>query len=101
MKEQTTMKKHARAVKNDLNILADDARALISATADATGDQISDARNRVAAALDGCREVYDQVLEKGIDGARAADRSLRRNPYEAVAIALGVGALIGFLLARK
>lgn len=95
------MKNQARAVKNDLTILADDARALISATADAAGDQISDARTRVAAALESGREIYGQVLEKGLEGARAADRTLRRNPYEAVAIALGVGALIGYLFGRK
>jgi len=101
MKEQTNMDKQKLAVNHDLSMLAEDARALMAATADLGGEKVKDARNRVAAALDGCREVYDQVRDRGIDGARAADRGLRDNPYIAVGIAVAAGAVIGFLLARK
>ena len=101
MKQYTNMNKQTLAITHDLNTLAEDARALMAATADVSGEKVADARNRVAAALDSCREVYGRVRDKGIDSAHAADRGVRANPYEAAGIALAVGALIGFLLGRK
>src|SRR3954464_6137633 len=91
MKDQTIMEKQRLAVTHDLSMLAEDARALMVATADLGGEKVKDARNRVAAALDGCREIYDQVRDRGIDGARAADRGLRDSPYIAVGITVAVG----------
>jgi ElaB/YqjD/DUF883 family membrane-anchored ribosome-binding protein len=45
--------------------------------------------------------MYGRVREKAVEGAKAADQTVRENPYQAIAIALGVGALIGFLAARR
>jgi len=95
------MDKQRLAVNHDLSMLAEDARALVAATADLGGEKVVEARKRVAAALESGKEVYGQVREKAIDGARAADQGVRNNPYKAIGIALGVGALIGFLLGRK
>ena len=99
MKEN--MDKQRLAVNHDLSMLAEDARELMAATADLGGEKVLEARKRVAAALESGKEVYGQVREKAIDGARAADQGVRNNPYKAIGIALGVGALIGFLLGRK
>jgi len=47
------------------------------------------------------KEIYSQVRDKAADGVRVADQAVRENPYQAIGIAVGVGALIGFLLARR
>lgn len=57
-------------IGQDLGRLAEDARALIAATAD-------------------------------IAGAKVTDAAIHRHPYQAIAIGVGVGALMGYLLARK
>lgn len=101
MKEQTNMNKQRIAVNHDLSMLAEDARALMAATADLGGEKVAEARKRVAAALESGKEVYGRVREKAIDRARAADQGLRANPYETIGVAFGVGALIGFLFGRK
>ena len=39
--------------------------------------------------------------ERAIAGAKATDQVIRENPYKALGIALGVGAIIGYLLRRR
>ena len=95
------MNKHTQADSNDMGTLAEDARALLSATVDVAGEKVAEARKRLAAALDKGKEMYGCVREKAAEGVKAADETLRDHPYEAVGIALGVGALIGYLAARR
>ena len=95
------MNKQSQAIENDLGTLAEDARALMAATADVAGEKVGEARKRLAAALEGGKEIYGRVREKAVEGARAADQTVRENPYQAIAIALGVGAVIGYLAARR
>jgi ElaB/YqjD/DUF883 family membrane-anchored ribosome-binding protein len=91
----------SHATENDLGTLAEDARALMAATADVAGEKVGEARKRLAAALESGKQIYGRVREKAVEGAKAADQTVRENPYQAIAIALGVGALIGFVVARR
>src|SRR3954465_681494 len=101
MKESNTMDKQRQAISNDLGTLAEDARALMAATADVAGEKVGDARKRLTAALENGKEIYGRVRDQAFEGAKAADQAVRENPYQAIGIALGVGALIGYLLARR
>ncbi|MDB6015697.1 MAG: hypothetical protein JWR19_186 [Pedosphaera sp.] len=95
------MDKHRQATGNDLGSLAEDARALMTATADVAGEKVGDARMRLAAALENGKEIYGRVRDKAVEGAKATDEAVRQNPYQAIGIALGVGALVGYLVARR
>ena len=95
------MEKQTQAITNDMSQLADDARALMAATADVAGDKVGEARKRLAAALDSGKEMYGRVKEKAVEGVKVADKTVRENPYQAIAIAAGVGAIIGYLVARS
>ena len=44
---------------------------------------------------------WEASREKVVTYARATDRSIRENPYQAIGIALGVGVLVGMLLSRN
>ena len=94
------MDRQTQAISNDLGTLADDARALMAATADVAGDKVAEARGRLAAALENGKEIYGRVRDKALDGVKATDQAVRDNPYQAMGIALGVGAIIGYLAAR-
>lgn len=85
----------------DLGSLADDAQALLGATANATGEKVCEARQRLAAALEMGKKALGQVKEKAIQGAKATDHAVREHPYAAIGIALGVGVLAGFLIGRR
>ena len=95
------MNKQTHATDNDLGTLAEDARALMAATADVAGEKVGEARKRLAAALENSRQIFGRVREKAVEGAKVADQTVRENPYQAIAIALGVGAVIGYLAARR
>lgn len=86
---------------DELHTLAEHARDLLAATAKATDDHVIAARERLESALGGTRGKLGELKHRAADGARAADRVVRENPYPTVALALGVGALIGFLLHRR
>jgi ElaB/YqjD/DUF883 family membrane-anchored ribosome-binding protein len=69
-----------------LRAVAREAEELLQATADQTGERVEELRERAQASLAAAREFDAQV---------------RKNPWAAVAIAAGVGLLLGLLLARK
>jgi len=95
------MSKETQAISNDMGQLAVDARALMAATADVAGEKVGEARKRLAAALESAKEIAGNVRDKAVAGAKVADQTVRENPYQAIAIGVGVGAIIGYLVARR
>src|ERR1700722_2737221 len=95
------MSKHSHSSSHDTGQLAEDAQALMAATADVAGEKVGEARKRLAAALDRAKEIAGNVRDKAVAGAKAADEAVHEHPYQAIAIGVGVGALIGYLLARR
>jgi len=95
------MSKRTHAVSDAMGTLAEDARNLMTATADVAGEKVGEARKRLAAALESGKEFYGRCREKAVEGAKATDLAVHEHPYHAVSIAVGAGALIGYLLARR
>ena len=95
------MNKQTQATTNDMGTLAEDARALMAATADVAGEKVSEARKRFAAALDSAKQIFGRVKAKAVEGAKATDEVVHEHPYQTIAIAFSVGALIGYLAARR
>jgi len=84
-----------------MGTLAGAARALMAATADVTGEKVAEARKRLAAALERGKEIYGRVREKAVDCARVTDEAVHEHPYQAIGIAFGVGAIIGYLVSSR
>ena len=95
------MNNQTQAIRDDVGRLADDARALMTATADVAGEKVVAARQRLNAALERGKEIYGQVREKAVHGAKATDEAVHEHPYQAITIGIGVGALLGYLIARR
>jgi ElaB/YqjD/DUF883 family membrane-anchored ribosome-binding protein len=95
------MDKHKQADENDMGTLAEDARALMVATADVAGDKVAKARKRLAVALENGKKMLGRVKDTAVEGAQAADEAVREHPYQAIGIAFGVGVLIGYLASRR
>jgi ElaB/YqjD/DUF883 family membrane-anchored ribosome-binding protein len=95
------MNKETQTTTHDVGQLADDARALMAATADVAGEKVGEARKRLAAALESAKHIAANVRDKAVAGAKVADQTVRENPYQAIAIGVGVGAVIGYLVARR
>ena len=95
------MNKQTQAIRNDLGALAEDARALMAATADVAGEKVVEARKRLAAALENGKEIYGQVRNQAAEGIKVADQAVRDNPYQAIGIVFGIGAVIGYIVANQ
>lgn len=88
----------AMETTTDIAQLAEDAKTLLAATAQVAEQKVVDARKRVMTALE---DGWDMLSEKTLAGCRATDDTIREHPYQAIGAALGLGALVGFLLARR
>lgn len=95
------MNKQTQAISDDLSTLADDARSFLAATADVTGEKVGESRKRLAAALERGKQIYGRARDKVVDGAKAADETVREHPYQAIAIGVGIGTIFGFLIAQQ
>ena len=94
------MKKHT-AEYHDLQSLPDEAKALVTATADVVEEKVIAARERLSAALERGKEAWNAVQTKAVESAKATDKTIRKNPYQSIGVAIGVGALLGLWLARR
>jgi len=95
------MDKQTQATSSDMSTLAEDARALMAATADVAGEKVSEARKRLAAALESGKKIFGRVKDKAVEGAKATDEAVREHPYQALAVAFGIGAIAGYLISRR
>ena len=87
--------------QNDMGTLAKDARSLITATTDVASHKFGEARQRVAETVESAKETAGRVRDQAVDYAKAADKVMHAHPYQAVGIAVGVGAILGYLVSRR
>lgn len=80
--------------------LAKDAEALVAATKDVAGDQVQDARKSVDSALERAKAFYGHVYDTALDGSTAVNKIVHQNSYQSIAIGVGVGAILGYFIAR-
>ena len=106
-REKNAMTKSVSAdqLMKDLSAVIRDAESLLKATAAQTGDKIQEARTRaedtVRQAKARLADVEDEALKRARALAEDGEAYVRRNPWEAVGIAAGVGLVIGLLIGRR
>jgi ElaB/YqjD/DUF883 family membrane-anchored ribosome-binding protein len=71
-----------------------------SATEAATS-RLAALQDRFSTASEAVQGYYRTAKKKVTAGAEAADETIRSHPYESLAVALGVGVLLGALLRRR
>lgn len=91
-----------QAIITNISQLMEEAEQLLNdSTSHHAEDQIDLLRTRcdtLRASLDAFCTTTGRAIA---DGARKADRVIRANPYEALAIAVGAGLVAGLLLRRR
>lgn len=99
--EQVTSEKLLR----DLKVVVEDAEALLAATAGQTGEKIEQLRNRakesLAAARQRLQETGSEIQSRARAAAKTTDDYVHDNPWTAIAIAAGIGFLMGSLSNRR
>ena len=95
------MSKNTQEVRDDVNVLAEDARALMAATANVAEEQVVQARQRLAAALKRGQKVYDRVRDEAVAELEATNQTVHEHPYQAIGLAFGAGVVLGCLASRR
>lgn len=92
-------------LKDDVRQVIADFEALLKATAGEAGDRVSEVRHRAERTLHQARtrleDLEDDTLEKARRAAGDADRYVRDNPWQSIAVAAGVAFLLGVLVSRR
>jgi ElaB/YqjD/DUF883 family membrane-anchored ribosome-binding protein len=102
MKNNRTNTRTSAELLDDLRLLVADTKTLVAnSVADHSEDALAALGERYEAAQQRFGELYEGAREKVIAGAKSTDANIREHPYKAVAIALGVGVLIGAVFARR
>ena len=89
------------ALHHDVEQIAQDARGLLAATAEVAGAKVTEARRRLAEALDRSKGLYAAARSRALEGSHAADDMVRTHLYPTIALGTGAGFLVGFLLANR
>lgn len=93
--------KTAAPATDDLRSLLQEAEHALSHTAGEAGEKFDELRERLRAALDDGRSSLERLRTETVRRAKQADQLVRDNPYYAVGIAAGVGALIALIVSRS
>jgi ElaB/YqjD/DUF883 family membrane-anchored ribosome-binding protein len=95
-KSHTTDETH-----QDLKDLIQEAEQALGNTAGEAGEKFEELRERLRAAIDHGRSTFENLRSETVRHAKQADTLIRDNPYYAIGVAAGVGALIGILVSRS
>ncbi|HZD41181.1 MAG TPA: DUF883 family protein [Terriglobales bacterium] len=89
---------------SDVKVLIDDAEELVRATADQTGERIMDLRQRLQRKIEEGRDALaaqeNEWRQKAEQARERSENYLRENVWASVAMAAGLGLLLGLLLRR-
>jgi len=92
-------------VNNDVRTLVKDAQALFTAATALTGEKAEELRGRGMKALDSAlakaQEAQASAVAATKQVATSTDAYVKENPWRSIAVAAGVGLLVGVILGRK
>jgi len=94
--------------KPDSPSLTDDIRQLLAEAEEALGgtagdgsEKFDELRDRIRSTIDDGRSSLERIRFETVRRAKQADKVVRDNPYYAIGIAAGVGAIVGALVANR
>lgn len=99
MKNDTATATHSpKELLDELKVLVTEAETMISdSLSEPSSDALEALHARFKAAQERFSDFYVGARKQVIAGAKGTDEAIRHNPYQSLAIALGVGALLGSL----
>jgi ElaB/YqjD/DUF883 family membrane-anchored ribosome-binding protein len=86
----------------ELQALVSEAETMMAdSLSEHTAEAIGNLRERFGAAQERFSDMYDRTKKKVVAGVKYTDTTIRENPYQSIAIAMGVGVLLGILVGRR
>ena len=87
---------------SELQALVAEAETMMAGSlSEHSAEAFGNLRERFNAAQERFGDAYTEARKKVIAGAKYTDETIRANPYRSLAIAAGIGLLIGVLVSRR
>jgi ElaB/YqjD/DUF883 family membrane-anchored ribosome-binding protein len=90
---------------NNVNQVMSETQSLLDSMKNATSEKTAQLRDQLQKNLEATRQKLSQLqstaIERGTAYARATDDYVRESPWTAVAVAAGVGVLVGLMLSMS
>ena len=91
------------ALGRDIQNVVSDAQELLKTVQSEGESKLADVKAKVASQVDTAKQKFGEIQQTVQDGAKLAvtetDAYVRGNPWTAIGIAAGIGAVIGYLAA--
>jgi ElaB/YqjD/DUF883 family membrane-anchored ribosome-binding protein len=92
----------AEALIDQLEDMVEEAGQLIKETTEeSVKKQLNAFKENMLDLSEKLKGYYEDVEEAVVSGAKTTDKAIRNHPYEALAISLAIGVLIGALIRSK
>jgi ElaB/YqjD/DUF883 family membrane-anchored ribosome-binding protein len=101
MNANTNDKTPAEMIEDLRTIIAEAEKMLADSAASGVDEAAAALRQRLNSARERLSELYAGARDKVVAGARYTDTAIRENPYQSLAVALGLGLVAGILLGRR
>jgi len=103
MKNHTETTTHTpKELLAELQALVSEAETMVAGSlSEHTSEAMGTLRSRFCAAQERFGEIYEGAKKKVVAGAKYTDETIRENPYQSIAVALGVGVLLGVVIGRR
>ncbi len=88
-------------IENLRTLIGEAEKILQDGAKEMEGDALAELRSRLESARVRAEALYEDTRKKVVAGAQQADEKIRAHPYESLAIAMGVGVLLGALIRRS
>lgn len=95
------MEKPIRTTRRDIPTLLREAQNLVVEAAATSGEKAVELRQRAQELMHEAAEKAAALKTSGKEAMHSADEAIHAHPYKAIAVAAGVGVVVGLLLARK
>lgn len=99
--KKTTAESPEQIMENLRTLIAEAEKTLGSEFTAGAEESMGALRERLADTKQKVEHYLSVARDKVVQGAKQTDSAIRAHPYESLAIALGVGVLLGALLRRK
>lgn len=101
MKKRTASESPEQLVSHLRNMLTEAEQLVGNSASEFVGEKAEALREKFSAAQERLEELYETARDKVVDVSKTADKTIRTHPYESIAIAAGVGLIVGLLLRRN
>ncbi len=96
----TTTESPEEIVEHIGRLMAEAEAMMVGPVAERAGEKLNNLRARFEDLQSKASAVYGDARQKVVAGAKVTDETIRSHPYESLAVALGVGVLLGALIRR-